>query len=201
MEQLGKPKSKYYDYIDNKQCDIQSIIHCINLQGKDLVGVEVGVFFAKSFCTLLQNCPNIKLLYGIDRYEPYTDYLIENYDMKNVDAIYDEKQIESIKLSAYHSIKFSGHKDKAKIIEEDHKEASKKFDDESLDFVFVDNYTNHKEIIDSLETWYPKVKKGGLFAGHDTHLNVVKLGIAEFRERNKIDNTISFFDKTFIWRK
>ena len=69
MEQLGKPKSKYYDYIDNKQCDIQSIIHCINLQGKDLVGVEVGVFFAKSFCTLLQNCPNIKLLYGYFKYK------------------------------------------------------------------------------------------------------------------------------------
>ena len=43
MEQLGKPRSKYYNYIDNKQCDIQSIVHCISLQGKDLVGVEVGV--------------------------------------------------------------------------------------------------------------------------------------------------------------
>ena len=38
----------------------------INLLGKELVGAEVGVFRAVSFCTLLQNCPNIKKLFGKD---------------------------------------------------------------------------------------------------------------------------------------
>jgi len=201
MEQFGKPISKYYNFKDNKNCDIQSIIHCINLQGKDLIGAEIGVFMAKSFVTLLQNCPNIKTLYGIDLYKPFTDYLVYNYDGKTVDAVYDEKQIENIKLSAYHIIKFSGHKDKAVILEKDSNEAAKEIDDESLDFVFVDTYCTYEQIKNDLNVWYKKVKKGGLFAGHDTHLPVVKKALEEFRLENNIDNLMSDFDKSFIWKK
>ena len=71
--------SDFYDFKDCKS-DVQSIVHVINLLGKELVGTEVGVFRAVSFCTLLQNCPNIKTLFGIDSYKPYTDYLKEPYD-------------------------------------------------------------------------------------------------------------------------
>jgi hypothetical protein len=44
--------SDFYDFKDCKS-DIQSIVHVINLLGKELVGAEIGVFRAVSFCTLL----------------------------------------------------------------------------------------------------------------------------------------------------
>ena len=46
--------------------DIKSIIHCINLHGDNLVGAEIGVHLGQSFLTLLQTCPNISKLYGVD---------------------------------------------------------------------------------------------------------------------------------------
>ncbi len=44
-------------------------------------------------------------------------------------------------------------------------QAARLFDDESVDLVFIDG--NHKEIGLDVDTWLPKVKKGGLLCGHD----------------------------------
>jgi len=52
-----------YDFT-NAQFDVKSLIHAINLHGENLIGLELGILRAESFCTLLQNCPNIKKLYG-----------------------------------------------------------------------------------------------------------------------------------------
>ena len=46
-------------------------------------------------------------------------------------------------------------------------EAVNKFDDESLDFVFIDGSHEYKDIKDDIIHWLPKVKKGGVLAGHD----------------------------------
>ncbi len=41
------------------------------------------------------------------------------------------------------------------------------FPDESLDFVFIDANHKYDYVKEDIETWYPKVRKGGLFCGHD----------------------------------
>lgn len=46
-------------------------------------------------------------------------------------------------------------------------EAAKQFDDESLDFVFIDASHEYEDVVDDLKAWYPKIKKGGILAGHD----------------------------------
>ena len=69
-----------YNFKD-AQYDVKSLIHLFNLQGKELVGLELGVLRAESFCSILQNCPNIKTLYGVDSWKPYTDILGEPYSM------------------------------------------------------------------------------------------------------------------------
>lgn len=46
-------------------------------------------------------------------------------------------------------------------------EAVNKFDDESIDFVFIDGSHEYKDIKDDIIHWLPKVKKGGVLAGHD----------------------------------
>lgn len=51
------------------------------------------------------------------------------------------------------------------------KEASKKFKDESLDFVFIDASHEYEDVIEDLKIWFPKVKKGGILAGHDCYPN------------------------------
>ncbi len=46
-------------------------------------------------------------------------------------------------------------------------EASARFENESLDMVFIDASHQYADVMDDLRAWYPKVKPGGIIAGHD----------------------------------
>lgn len=65
-------------------------------------------------------------------------------------------------------------------------EAAKLFSDETFDFVYVDANHWEPEVRNDIETWWPKVRKGGILAGHDWcdtfHLDVKKV-VTEFVER------------------
>lgn len=54
-----------------------------------------------------------------------------------------------------------------KTIRCDSAKAADFYADESLDFVYIDADHNYEPFKKDLEVWYPKVKKGGVFAGHD----------------------------------
>lgn len=45
--------------------------------------------------------------------------------------------------------------------------ASTEFEDNSLAIVFIDASHRYDDVIQDLKSWYPKVKKGGIIAGHD----------------------------------
>jgi hypothetical protein len=45
--------------------------------------------------------------------------------------------------------------------------ASKMYDEESLDAVFIDADHEYKSVKKDILAWMPKVKKGGILAGHD----------------------------------
>jgi len=57
--------------------------------------------------------------------------------------------------------------DRVTIKRMDTVEASKDFADESVDFVFVDADHTYEGCKRDIQAWWPKVKKGGLMAGHD----------------------------------
>lgn len=46
-------------------------------------------------------------------------------------------------------------------------EGSKLYADESLDFVFIDACHYYECVKEDISAWYPKIKKGGILAGHD----------------------------------
>jgi len=46
-------------------------------------------------------------------------------------------------------------------------EAVQKFENETLDFVFIDGSHEYEDIKDDIQSWLPKVKRGGVLAGHD----------------------------------
>ena len=46
-------------------------------------------------------------------------------------------------------------------------DASKKYENNSLDFVFIDASHEYDYVKKDIEAWFPKVKVGGIIAGHD----------------------------------
>ena len=187
--------------INNQNFDARSIVHLINSHGNELVGLELGVYMGVSFMGLLNNCPNIKTLYGVDSWQPFSDYIRPTYDPKNPTMILTEEDIEIAKFTTYVKINHSEHKDKAIILEKDSNDALNDIPDNYLDFIFLDAHLTSEQIINDLEVWYPKVKKGGIYAGHDWSCNMVQDAVFNFRKTNNITSLLSTFDDTFVWIK
>lgn len=46
-------------------------------------------------------------------------------------------------------------------------DAAQRFKDESLDFVYLDADHSEEAVLEDIQAWLPKVRRGGLIAGHD----------------------------------
>ena len=194
---------KFYNFKEPEfsyNSDVKSLIHTISLLGNNLIGIELGVYRAQSFCTILHNCQNVKLLYGIDFYQPFTDSLYDGHDVNHVYTAH-EKDVDMNKSIAYNRIKYSGMEDKVVFYEQDSNEAVKNFKEKSVDFIFIDTYMTKEQCYLDLKTWYPIIKDGGLFAGHDWTSEYVQNSVNSFRENNKIASNLSIFDNCWAWIK
>jgi hypothetical protein len=79
-------------------------------------------------------------------------------------------------------------------------DAVKEFPDEYFDFLFIDGDHTYEGISRDLVDWYPKMKSGGTFLGHDYYRRrvkakngqIIKFGVIEavneFVEKNNIKN-------------
>ena len=186
---------------DTKEVYSQSLIHAINLLfSKDVVGAEIGIAAAQSTCTFLQQCPNIVKMYAVDSYNPYSNFIKEVYDGIPL-FIADKKESEFAKITAKHNIKYSGHEDKVVFFEEESLSAVNKIKNKSIDFIFLDAHNTPEEVVKDIEAWYPKLKNGGLFSGHDWISKDVQQIVNNFRNENKITNSLSVFDNVWTWIK
>lgn len=145
-------EDKNYDYYSAKTREkiIPSVLNKNNLNGK---GVEIGVFKGQFSKHILNNWTGT--LYMIDPWRELDDY-IDSSNHKNHPNAY---------LEAMQSIK--GYEDRAFMIRALSSQAVELFEDESLDFVYIDGNHTYKSVKEDMELWFPKLKKGGLFAGHD----------------------------------
>ena len=126
----------------------------------DPVGVEVGVFAGELSKRLLKR-PDLTLhmvddwgKVGSKNLKPRDHY----FEMPG--EIYDGYRQLTMRVT-----EFAG--DRGKIYQGDSVEAASHFEDGSLDFVFLDADHTYEGLKADIEAWYPKVKKGGLFCGHD----------------------------------
>lgn len=65
-------------------------------------------------------------------------------------------------------------------------DAAKTFNDESLEFVYVDASHEYEDVKADLAAWYPKVKQGGVFAGHDFMWPGVYQAVTEWAQANEL---------------
>ena len=116
-------------------------------------GAEVGVLYGTYSETLCQYLPDAKI-YSID---PWVHYpVFKNFRPKYMYEPIYEKAIE--KLSQYPN---------NEIIRKSSTGALDLFEDNSLDFVFIDADHRFQYVTEDIAGWSKKVRSGGIISGHD----------------------------------
>lgn len=143
--------------------------------------VEIGVYKGESTLELLNNA-NIKRYVGIDPYEQYQEYEHDDTNQYTTDQLYN-----TVKE------KFKGFK-QLELIRKYSSDAVDMFKDNSIDFLFVDGNHSYKYVLEDLEKYYPKVKKGGIISGDDfffrEEINGIKMvyeAVVDFTQKNNIE--------------
>ena len=143
------------------------------LTGRELVGVEIGVCLGVTTESFLNNIPNIKKIYAVDNYPTFVDW---NGGDMNAERQELMKQYAKTLLTPFG--------DRVEFCYESSTEFGKTLKEESLDFVFIDG--DHSDEASYADFWmyYPLVKKGGIFAGHDIVLESVKNSLKSYLGEN-----------------
>jgi predicted O-methyltransferase YrrM len=141
---------------------------------KQIVGAEVGVCLAASTEHFMKNVPNIAKYYAIDSYPTYTDWN---------GADFNEERQSLMKQYAFEALQ--PYKDKIEFVYKDSVEFAQTIEDETLDFIFIDGDHSYEGFLKDLQTYFPKIKVGGIVSGDDITLNAINEGLKEFfKEKN-----------------
>ncbi len=119
-------------------------------------GAEIGVYLGEYSHRLLSTWQGRKL-HLID---PWTS--LENYQ----DGLSATDQENELRFAETLN-RLEEFIDRFQIHRELSLNAAREFREGELDFVYIDANHSYEYIRADLEVWFPKVKSGGLFAGHD----------------------------------
>jgi len=128
----------------------------LNARGLVGVAVEVGVFAGKFSRTLLRTWRG-RRLYLVDPWSHQRDYL----DSWNAaDSVHERRFL----LARRRLAEFG---DRVVFMRMRSEGAVVNFSDGALDLVYLDANHAYQYVISDLTAWFPKVREGGLVAGHD----------------------------------
>ena len=135
--------------------ELPLLLNYLNLKG---IGVEVGVG-GGFFSNLILERSELSVLYSVDSWEELST--------KEYDDISNVTQEEQLKNKLRTANLLGVHGKRSIILPEFSNIVASKFEDNKLDFVYLDANHKYENVKEDLELWYPKVKVGGVFAGHD----------------------------------
>lgn len=175
---------KWFDYSDlyllfiNKLTDGSHIIEVGSWKGKSAAFLAVEIINSKK---------NIKFD-CIDTWLGEESYYQEDEHVK-------QKKLYELFLSNIEPVKTVINPIRLKSVE-----ASRLYDDESVDIIFIDACHDYESVKEDIIHWLRKVKIGGILAGHDYNWSGVKTAVHEMiGEKNIVsENGCWIYEKTGI---
>lgn len=159
-------------------------INMLKASGKqNMTGIQIGCYAGQS-TEFFINSELFELFYCIDPWTNGYDAKDEaNNSVEQAEKVFDEK--------------FKNNKKIIKIKEYSWN-AINNFQDESIDFIYIDGNHQYDAVKKDLELYYPKIKNGGIISGHDYCLywNGVKKAVDEFF-KNKF-SFVTFSDNSWM---
>lgn len=119
------------------------------------IGLEIGSYKGIYSRYLLDNWEGY--LYLIDIWkklpkEEYTDISNQDNPKEIIGDVFDNLE---------------GYEDRTILIRGSSNNTDHLFSDEFFDFIYIDANHKYSYVLHDMKKWYPKLKKGGTFAGHD----------------------------------
>lgn len=105
--------------------------------------IEIGVWYGRSAAYMATEIYNSKKGIRLD--------IIDNFRKSPIQEVKNN-------LSRFNYIN---------VIESDSASAAKYYPDNSIDFIFIDADHSEAGVTRDIKAWLPKLKKGGVMAGHD----------------------------------
>lgn len=175
----------------------KALIQIAGFQGRDWLGpffersgyrtgAEIGTHRGDFAAILLERWPGT--LYCVDPwsvppgYEPQVGTLWGGAATRE-----DDFTAARARLSIY--------RNRVRYIRDVSESAAKRFEDASLDFVYIDGDHRREMVALDIETWWPKVSKGGAISGHDiicpgevgrSWADEIQPVVLDFAERHKL---------------
>jgi hypothetical protein len=140
----------------------------LNRRGLTGEGAEIGVKLGRFSDLLLRSWEGKKLI-SID---PWQEAEPDEYvDHANVEQDQHEQFYRRTReLLAKHG-------SRSEIWRTTSVEAAQRVPDRSLDFVYIDARHDYDSVLEDLEAWFPKLRPGGIMAGHDYADGVFRQGV------------------------
>lgn len=146
-------------------------------------GAEIGVGTGRHAVQLLKNVPGLHL-YAVDPWMKYG---------RCSQRICDQRYNATVK-------RLEGKN--ATIVRKPSIEAAKEFEDGSLDFVYIDGDHRFDAVMMDIILWAPKVRKGGIVAGHD-YYHFYQSGVVDavrvYTWAHRITEWYVTWEKTATW--
>ena len=142
--------SKEHGHANTTKGLLDMIQECIST--KDLV-IEVGCFSGVSSRIFALGCRDLHCI------DPYSWPAVFEAEKMFVSMMSDYPNIKKIKMTST--------------------EASKLYEDHSIDFIYIDADHTYNAVLEDIGSWISKVKKGGYLGGHDIYMDDVRRAVEE----------------------
>lgn len=145
-----------------------------HFEGQDqITGIEIGIASGWNMHSFLTEIPNLKLT-GIDPFESF----VEMRGTDNQLGLVEQATLDRHYYAASKNLEEFG--DRASIIRAKSNDVFNTIQNNSIDYVFIDGDHRYEGALSDMVNFYPKVRKGGIFSGHDLHISTVGQAIDKF---------------------
>lgn len=117
------------------------------------LGAEIGTCYGEYAKRLYENIPDLQLI------------VVDNWDNAETER---RQRVHARNVEWYCRNALANHR--AIVIKMASLDAAKLIADGSLDFVYIDAAHDYDNVKADLEAWTPKVRQGGIVAGHDYYV-------------------------------
>lgn len=121
--------------------------------------VEVGTKEGRTTSFVLEHCPMVKVI-GID---PWSQ-MVKDDDV-NGGETYEQWDFKEIEREFWKCVE--PWKSRLTFMRRTSRDSASKVEDGSQDIIFIDAAHDYDSVLEDISLWTPKIREGGILAGHD----------------------------------